>query len=378
MTDTDGRVRVALLGPGDVATRDYLPEFHRIADRARIVAVCGRGETRARAVAHEIDVPWFTDQEEMTRRETIDAVINLTPISVHEATTTSALRAGQHVYSEKPLAGSVHSAQRLRAEAAERGLVLVAAPSVMLFPQVELARRMLADDSIGPVHTVRGLGFGGVPPWDGYGSDPSPFFADGAGPLVDLGVYPLHAITGLLGPARRVVAMSARTRDGFDVADGPLAGTRIEVRADDAWAVTLDLGSARLATVEANFTAHGTRSAELELMGERGTIALSLLDVGQPLQVLDTRGTWRSIDVDAERVDGGPDHIVGVEHMVECILTGEPPRLHADHAIHVLEILDASVRSVRDGIAVDLETTFGVTHRSARSLERDEHKEYPS
>ena len=324
MTDTDGRVRIAILGPGDVATRDYLPEFHRIADRARIVAVCGRGETRARAVAHEIDVPWFTDQEEMTRRETIDAVINLTPISVHEVTTTSALRAGQHVYSEKPLAGSVHSAQRLRAEAAERGLVLVAAPSVMLFPQVELARRMLADDSIGPVHTVRGLGFGGVPPWDGYGSDPSPFFADGAGPLVDLGVYPLHAITGLLGPARRVVAMSARTRDGFDVADGPLAGTRIEVRADDAWAVTLDLGSARLATVEANFTAHGTRSAELELDGRTRHHRHEPPRRSQPLRIFE-QATENGGSPGRARKGRRPDHVLGVEHLLHCIRDRSEP-----------------------------------------------------
>lgn len=358
MTDADGRVRIAILGPGDVATRDYLPEFNRIADRARIVAVCGRSEARASAVAGALGVPWFIDQDRMMRDVSIDAIVNLTPITAHEATTAAALRAGAHVYSEKPLAGSVEAARRLRDEAAQRGLVLAAAPSVALFPQVELAGRMLEDDAIGQVHTVRGLGLGGVPPWVGYNSDPSPFFADGAGPLVDLGVYPLHAITGLLGPARRVVAMSTRTRDGFDVVDGPLAGTRVQVHVDDAWAVTLELGSARLATVEANFTAHGTRSAELELMGERGTIALSLLDVAQPVHVLDATGAWRSIAVGATRADGGPDHIVGVEHLVECIRTGARPRLHADHAIHVLEILDASVRSVRDRVAVDLETTF--------------------
>jgi predicted dehydrogenase len=358
MTDADGRVRLAVLGPGDVATRDYLPEFHRIADRARIVAVCGRGEARAKAVAEDFGVPWFTDQEQMTHDVPIDAVINLTPISVHEATTTVALRAGQHVYSEKPLASSVEAARRLRDEAATRELVLVAAPSVLLFPQVELARRLLEDETIGQVHTVRGLGFGGVPPWEGYGSDPGPFFAEGAGPLVDLGVYPLHAITGLIGPARRVVAMSARTRDWFDIVDGPLAGTRIPVQVDDAWAVTMDLEHARLATVEANFTAHGTRSAELELMGERGTIALSLLDVSLPLHVLDGSGSWRAIDVEAGRHDGGPDHIVGVEHMVECIRTGARPRLHADHAIHVLEILAASAHSAQGAGAVQLETTF--------------------
>jgi predicted dehydrogenase len=352
------RVRLAILGPGDVARRDYLPEFHRIADRAEIVAVCGRGEERARAAGESLGVPWFTDQTAMTEAVEIDAVMNLTPIAVHERSTMAALEAGFHVYSEKPLGVSVDGAVRLRDEAAARGLVLVAAPSVLLFPQVRRARRLLIDDAIGAVHTVRGLGFGGVPPWEGYGSDPAPFFAKGAGPLVDLGVYALHAITGLLGPARRVSAMSVRTRDGFDIAEGPLSGTHVPVEVDDAWAVTLDMGESLLATVEANFSAHGTRAAELELMGGSGTIALSLLDVSAPIHVLDVRGRWSTIEVETGRPAGGPDHILGVAHLVDRIRGDRPPALSPDHAIHVIEILHAAVRSAADGIAVELETAF--------------------
>ncbi|HEY6567501.1 MAG TPA: Gfo/Idh/MocA family oxidoreductase [Actinomycetota bacterium] len=352
------RARLAILGPGDVAGRDYLPEFHRIADRAEIVAVCGRGEERARVTGGAIGVPWFTDPGVMFDAIEMDAVVNLTPIPVHEETTMAALEAGLHVYSEKPLGMSVDGARRLRDEAAARGLVLVAAPSVLVFPQVRRARELLADGAIGAVHTVRGLGFGGVPPWEGYGSDPGPFFAPGAGPLVDLGVYPLHAITGLLGPARRVSAMSARTREAFDITEGPLAGQRVPVDVDDAWVMTLDLGERRLATVEANFTAHGSRSSELELMGDGGTIAFSLLDVAAPMHVLDTGGVWTTLEVETGRPAGGPDHILGVEHLVECIRGDASPVLSADHAIHVIEILHAAVRSAADGSTVDLRTSF--------------------
>ena len=64
MTGDRPLVRLAILGPGDVAGRDYLPEFHRIADRAEIVAVCGRGEERARAAGESLGVAWFTDTGE--------------------------------------------------------------------------------------------------------------------------------------------------------------------------------------------------------------------------------------------------------------------------------------------------------------------------
>ena len=42
------KLKLALLGAGDVAQRDYLPEFHRIADRAELVAICSRTAERAR------------------------------------------------------------------------------------------------------------------------------------------------------------------------------------------------------------------------------------------------------------------------------------------------------------------------------------------
>ena len=351
------RLRLAVLGPGDVAQRDYLPEFERIADRAEIVAVCGRTEARARAVAEQHEAQWFTDEATMLEHARIDAMVNLTPIQSHFETTLMALEAGVHVYSEKPLAGSVAEGRRLERAAADRSLVLVAAPSVMLFPQVRLVQRLLAEGRIGSVHTVRGVAMGAVPPWPGFGSDPTPYFSPGGGPLVDLGVYPLHAITGLVGPAQRVVAMSARVGEGFTVPDGPAAGTRVEIGVDDAWTALLDLGEARMATIEANYTSHGTRSAEVELMGTDGTIAFSWLDVSSPVEVLAPDGTWAAIEVPRSGRAEGPDHLLGVEHLIGCITSGTPPVLSATHAIHVLEILEQADRSSREGVVAALETT---------------------
>ncbi|HSL10986.1 MAG TPA: Gfo/Idh/MocA family oxidoreductase [Actinomycetota bacterium] len=351
------RVRLAILGPGDVAQRDYLPEFERIADRAEIVAVCGRTEHRARALAEQHGASWFTDQATMLREVGIDAVLNLTPIQAHAETTAMALEAGVHVYSEKPLAGSVADGRDLERLAEERGLVLVAAPCVMRFPQVLLARQLIDAGRIGRVHTARGVVMGAVPPWPGFTSDPTPYFSPGAGPLVDLGVYPLHAITGLVAPVRRVSAMSARVGTSFTVPDGPAAGTRVDVNVDDTWVTQLDLGEGRLATVEANYSSHGTHAAELELMGTDGTLALSLLDVAAPIEVL-TDGTWTSVEVPRTGRADGPDHLVGVEHLLDRLAGDAEPELTPAHAIHVLEIVEQAERSARDGVVASLETTI--------------------
>ena len=351
------RKRLAILGPGDVAQRDYLPEYHRIADRADIVAVCGRTERRAREVAERHGAEWFVDEATMLAEAHPDALVNLTPIQAHLETTLTALEAGVHVYSEKPLAGSVADGRKLKQAAAERGLVLVAAPSVMLFPQVALAGQLLAEGRIGEVHSARGTVMGAVPPWPGFTSDPTPYFRRGGGPLVDLGVYPLHAITGLVEPAHRVAALSSRVRDSFTVPDGPAAGTRVALEVDDTWALLLDLGDGRIATVEANYSAHATTAAELELMGTDGTIALSLLDVSAPIHVL-AGGGRTTVDVPRTGRDEGPDHLLGVEHLLDRIDDGAEPIPSAAHAIHVLEIVEAAERSSRDGAFVTLATTI--------------------
>lgn len=343
------RLKLALLGCGDVAQRDYLPEFHRIADRAELVAVCGKGEERAREVATRFGIPaWYTDAGRMLASEEIDAVVNLTPIQAHAETTLAALRAGKHVYCEKPIATDLAAAERLRDEARRRGLVLVCAPSVLLFPQVVHAARLLAEGAIGPVHAALGRGHGGVPPWSGYPSDPSQFFAVGGGPLADMGVYPLHALTGLLGPILRVSAMSARAQEEFTIADGRHAGRRIPVEVADNWHLILDFGGERLASVTANNVAQASRAPQLEIFGLEGTIALDLLDVAAPVEVFSPESSWRSEVVAHERA-GGPDHLLGVEHLVDCVRSGTAPIVGVDHAIHVLAVLEAATESAATG-----------------------------
>lgn len=351
-------IKLALLGCGDVAQRDYLPESHRLAGRAEWVAVCGRTPERARDVAARYDIlAWYDSYEQMLAESDADAVVNLSPIQAHTATSLAALQAGKHVYSEKPAATSLADAQRLRDEASRRGLTFVAAPSVLLFPQVRFARELVQSGQIGRVTAALGRGYGGVPPWGGYPSHPGPFFARGGGPLADMGVYPLHALTGILGPARRVSAFASQIQDGFDVTDGPFAGQRIPVEVEDNWHLLLDFSDGRLASVTANNVARDSRAPQMELFGLDGTISVDLLDVSAPVATLLPGGGWHEHHLPHQR-DAGPDHLLGVEHLVDCITSGTRPIPSLDHAIHVIEIIEAAARSAAEGCTVVLTTSF--------------------
>lgn len=352
------KVKLALLGCGDVAHRDYLPEFQRIADRAEIVAVCGRGRERAQMTAAKYSIPRvYTDYVAMLDETEAEAVVNLTPMQMHYETNLAILQAGKHVYTEKTVATDAQQALHLEREAEQRGLTIVAAPCIMVWPQVVLAKHMLDAGKIGEVHSARGLGLGGVPPWAGFTSDPSPFFAAGGGPQRDMGVYPLHALTGLLGPAKRVTAMSTKAQaDGFDIGDGPFAGAHVPMVEDDTWLMLLDHGNRVITLVEANNSVQDTKAAQLELFGLKGTLALNLIDGSAPLHIL-SNGTWREVAVPHARASG-PDHIRGVQHLIECLHDGKRPVLSIEHAAHVVEIIDAAAIASREGKTISLATTF--------------------
>ena len=345
-------VRLGVIGVGDVAQRDYLPEIKRLEPEAVVVAVAGAGPSRVHDIAEQLRVPAYVGYASLLADGEVDAVLNLTPGQVHEEINAAALAAGKHVYSEKPLAMNAAAARRLGVAAAAQGLVLAAAPSVLVYPQIEIVRRQLASGALGPPVACSSAMFGGVPPWEGFVSDPTSYFAEGIGPLVDIGVYPLHALTGLLGPVRHVSAAGRRTRDAFEILEGPFAGQRIPVEEDDLSILTVTFASGALGTVQSSFASAGGTAAELEILCERGAIACSLFDPTAPVRVSDG-AEWQELPVPAERSDG-PDHVLGVQHMVRCIRGHEAPILTADHAAHVLDVIEAARRSRTEERSIDI------------------------
>lgn len=358
------KIKLALLGCGDVAQRDYLPEFHRLAGRAEIVAVCGRTEARVRAVADQYHIQrWYTDYERMLADTEAEAIINLTPIQLHPETTLAILQAGKHAYTEKPVASTVADARRIQAEARQRNLKLVCAPCVMLFPQVRYTQSLLAAGALGEVYSASGYGHFGVPPWSGYPSDPTPFFAKGAGPAIDMGVYPLHVLTGLLGPVQRVSAMVGKVLDQFTIKDGPFQGKIVPVEANDNWFVLLDFGGSRLAVFTANNCVRATQAPVVELRGLEGTVGLDPIDVSAPVEVKRAGAGWQQVFPPFEGTqplgrDSGPDHHLGIEHLVDCLQYDREPLLSVEHALHVVEILEKAELASAQGETQTLETKF--------------------
>ena len=111
--------------------------------------------------------------------------------------------------------------------------------------------------------------------WRDYKGDPAVFYGPSVGPALDTGVYILHAITGLLGPARRVEAFGGVSIPRRNVLIPGREGQMIDVAAPDQLLIHLDFGDNRFAQVLSSFAIPRSKAPALEIHGEMGTVSIS-------------------------------------------------------------------------------------------------------
>jgi predicted dehydrogenase len=371
---TGGRLRLGIVGAGMIAVVEagFLPGLTLMRDRVVVTAITSRTRSRAEAVARDWQIPAvFDDVDQMLAGADIDAVLNLTPIDAHYDVNMKVLTAGKHLVTEKPLARTLAQANDICALAEERGLMVLCAPPDMLRPEWADAGRLVSEGAVGKVAFARLQSSHSGPAAMAWPTDPTWFYQDGAGPLLDMGVYGIDRITGLLGPAHRVAAMSGLAVPVRRARGGPFNGLTINVTEDDNTLLLLDFGEATFAVVDATFNVQASRTPELELFGTEGTLI-----VNRPPGAGDGRGPLELFRLEAAprlagwispySLDALPrddraarySRAVLVDHLVDCLERGLKPRTGADRARHVLEIMLAAQTAAREGRTVTLTTTF--------------------
>ncbi len=367
-------LRAGILGTGTIATSPtgYLIGLAQMKDDVVVVAAADPVVERARAVAAQYDIPEvYESLEEMLEKSDVDVVVNLTPIPLHGSTSRTILEAGKHLVVEKPIATTLEDADALIEIANAKGLTYVVAPPNMLYQNRVEAKRLIAEGAIGQPCFARVRSSHGGPAAANWPLDPTWFYQKGSGPLFDMGVYGIHDITGLLGPARRVVAFSGITEKIRTVRGGPYAGKKIEVTEDDNTLLMLDFGNSCYAVVDGTFNVNAAKSPQVEIFGRAGTINLNnqLTDQsGPPLEIFRLDAVpgvdgWitprpRSFAGGLEEQRQRYRRALLVKHLADCVREGRRPILSAEHARHALEIMLKAIESARVGRVLDLRTTF--------------------
>jgi predicted dehydrogenase len=347
------KVRIGVVGCGNVARSTYLPAFQRpaLAEKADLVAVFSRTADKARWAQETLGArEYYTDHAQLLASPDLDAVVNLTPKLAHARLGVETLEAGKHLYLEKPMSTRLEDADRLVAESKGRGLTLVCAPSIPIWPVTLKAQELLESGAIGEPCFARARA-------SSAGPGAAWYYMKGAGPVLDLAVYSLTQLTALLGPARRVAAFSGLSIPERELRDG----TRIRPTEDDNTQMMVDFGNSVFASCDATFVVKGYQGPWLELFGTEGALSIwrdglhMWLEVYHEQPEHDLNG-W--VAARRPRLDHIALFSLGLEELVDSILSNREPRIGGERARHTLDIMLAAYESARLGRTIELDTSF--------------------
>ncbi len=365
-------IRAGIVGCGFIAQYTYLPVLADIgADRVEVVAVFDTVQERVDvALGQHPRASGYTSYDAFLDHDGgIDLVFNLTPAPLHRDITARALQAGCNVYSEKPIAATLDEARELTAIAQDNGLALFVAPSTTTTARMRFIKDRIDNGDFGHAHTIKAH-IGGMGPagWRTYTGDPKVFYRKGVGPLVDVGIYMLHTVTGLFGPATRVEAIGGIVYPERTILTERMFGEKIAVEAPDVMSINLTFASGRFAHLFTSYAVPASKAPFFELYGTHGAASIA------QRQWYDGNGTtdfyfrdesaggasegWQDdVETPAPLPIGGILES-GILHAIDSLENGTPNELTPEHATHVLEIMNGAVASAENGDPTHLTTTF--------------------
>lgn len=342
--------RVAIIGCGDICAA-YVQGLRRF-PALQLIGMADVRHEVAVARAAELDVPVYPLDALLASDAQI--VINLTPPQAHFAVCQRILSAGKHVYTEKPLAATFAEGRALLEEASRLGLRVGCAPDTFLGAAGQAARDWVDGGTIGKIMTGQAVMMERGP--DDWHPNPDFFYAPGAGPLLDMGVYYLTQLVQLLGPISRVSGIAHRSWPERTVPRGPRQGARIRVQTPTHIVAALNFASGAFVTLTTSFDVWKHASSHIELYGESGSMILpDPNNFGGGLRRSEQDGDWQ--DISPDKPFGSNLRGLGVAEMADAIREERPHRAAGDMALHVLEAMESILLAADQGKTVILTTT---------------------
>ncbi len=350
----DKKLRVALIGCGSVSNR-YLPQLLS-SKMIEVVSLCDIKYERAvvQNKQYNVNAQTYPHIDKMLAGVPFDMMVTTTDMQMHGELNKKAIMAGKHVWSEKPMANTYAEGKALLDLAKSKKLRLWGAPAVVNSPQFAFMSKQIQEGKLGRVAAAHGQYGHTGPTWSAF------FYEKGGGSMPDLGVYNMATLTGLLGPARAVMAMTSIVNPERTVDDKG----KIKVQAEDNAQILLEHDKGVISHVMCGFNyfdphGHeaGTQSLHsIQIYGDKANMRLIGYDWETNGVMMDDSWTEPARLMSTDKA--GYEWQEGARVTGESIITGVEPKINVEHALHVLEIIEAARKSSATGMKVKLKSKF--------------------
>jgi predicted dehydrogenase len=275
-----------------------------------------------------------SDFMELINDPQIDAVAIATPVSTHFELAIAALRAGKHVWLEKPMTETSLQARKLVDEAERRKLVLIIDHTFIYTGAVRKMAEIVGSGDLGKVYY-----------YDSIRVNLGLFQRD-VNVISDLAVHDFAILDHLLREHPTAVSASGMTH---------FPGTP-----ENLAYVTLFYNSGAIAHVNVNWLAP-VKVRQILLGGSKKMIVYDDMEASEKIKVYDSgisftddpakiyqlRVGYRTGDMLAPKLDGSEALRVEGGHFVKCIESGETPITDGQLGLRVVELIEAATSSMR-------------------------------
>ncbi|MBN9135546.1 Gfo/Idh/MocA family oxidoreductase [Phyllobacterium sp.] len=354
---------IGIIGAGNISAT-YLrlgPLFKGIEIRA--VADLNKKAAEARAKEFGIEARSI---DKLLASDDIDLIVNLTVPDAHFAVSHQILSAGKHLYSEKPLTLSLKDGLELQKLANKKGLKAGCAPDTYLGGAHQLARKAVDDGQIGTITsgTAHVMSHG----MEHWHPNPDFFFRPGGGPILDLGPYYIANLINLIGPVKRVAALTSMATPTRTITSEPRRGETIAVTTPTTIQALLEFASGASITLSASWDVWAHHHPNMELYGTDGSLFLpdpnffggdvKLAKPGKKAKSLKSWAHPFGIPNQKHSVGMMANYrTAGLADMAAAILEGRDIRCSIDRALHGVDVMVSILRSGEERKFIDIKTS---------------------
>jgi len=332
----------------------------------RLVSICSRNPQKAEAARLEAGFEKATgDYRDLLADPQVEAVSICTPNDLHEEMAIAALRAGKHVYLDKPMAHTLESARRIGEAARLSSAKLQLVHNHRFMPATMRARQMVEEGLLGEIlsFSLRFLHSGSIDENKPAGWK----MRDGGGVVLDLGSHIIDLGIWLMGMPESVFCANRTIYDQRPLSDGSVA----EDIAEDHSLAILRLPGGAMGTLESSKIASGAGDELLlEIRGKKGSLRWSLTQPGileyfdntRPDVPLGGCRGWTRIECESRYpAPGGiflpPRSAIGWERghlhcyysFLDCIAHDKQPSPSWEDGLRTQQVMDACIRSAKEG-----------------------------
>lgn len=275
-------MNIGLIGFGSMGrTHSFaianLPFFYKdLPFQAHITGVCTKNPEHAREAAAAFGLGRAASEEELISDPSIDVIDICTPNVYHYETILKALRAGKHIYCEKPLCVTEEQAAEVSHLANERGVTAGIVFNNRFLLPVMRAKEWIDAGRLGTILSFRGAYYhssvADIAKRAGWKQNRD---ICGGGVLFDLGSHVIDLIYYLCGSFDEVFGMG---RIVYPVRTG-MDGREWKTNADEAFYMTARLANGALGTIETGKIFNGANDdLSFEIYGTEGSLRFSLME----------------------------------------------------------------------------------------------------